>query len=150
MALATPGNTPSRGIQNHSGGAFDESMKQDLVDGDALQGPITKLLGVADVINPHIAGNYIISTGQVDAITLGLPTPGVDDGLSIDIVSDTAFAHTVTLPSAGYAVGTATPKTVATFTAQRGAGMFLRAFNGLWQVIGNISNTAGSVSATFT
>ncbi len=149
MAFATQGNAPSRGIQNHGGGSYDESQRQDIIDGDSFQGPITKLLGVAgspDAINPHIAGNYIIESGAVDPITLGLPNIGGpstlqssgaiggDDGLTINIWSDTAFAHTVTLPSAEYAAG-AGLKTIATFAAQRGAGLTLRAWNGTWQVV---------------
>lgn len=137
MALATQGNTPSRGVQNHSGGAFDESVKQDIVDGDSLQGPITLLTGVADAINPHVAGNYIIKTAAADLMTLAAPTPGVDDGLSIAIFSDTLFAHTLTA-TALLANGTAL-KTTATFAAFRGAGIMLRAFNGVWQVI-SVSN----------
>jgi hypothetical protein len=160
MPFTNPGNTPSRGLQNHSGGAFDQSAMQDIVDADSMQGPITKLFGTTaggnpDVISPLIAGNYIIESAAVDGITLALPTPGGpsvggQDGLTIAIVSDTAFAHTVTLPSANYLVGSASPKTVATFTAQRGAGMFLRAWNGSWQVLGQVANTAGALSVTFT
>jgi hypothetical protein len=146
--FATPGNAPSRGLQNHGGGSYDQSEMQDIIDGDALQGPVTKLFGVAatpDVINPHAAGNYIIESGAVDPITLAAPfvggpstiqtsgAIGGDDNLSISIFSDTLFAHTVTA-TALFANGTAL-KTTATFAAFKGAGMTLRAWNGVWQVI---------------
>jgi hypothetical protein len=150
MPFQTPGNVPSRGVQNHASGAYTDAALQDQIDGDPFQGPITTLSGVAatpDALNPHIAGNYIIISGAVDPITLGLPllggpstlqssgAIGGDDGLTINIWSDTAFAHTVTLPSAKFARGTAALATTATFTAQRGAGMTIRAWNGTWQVI---------------
>src|ERR1700688_1444463 len=100
MPLNNPGNQPpSRGVQNHGGGAFDQSAQQDVVDTDSFQGPITSLTGVAanpDAINPHIAGNYIIDSAAVDPITLAAPTAEVDDGLSINVWSDSNFAHTIT------------------------------------------------------
>jgi hypothetical protein len=138
MPFQTPGNTPARGMQNHMGGSYDQSSMQDIMDGDALQGPITALVGLAanpDIINPHISGNYVIDSSAVDPITLGLPTAEVDDNLSIAIYSDTAFAHTVTLPAVGYANGAVALKAIATFAAFRGAGMILRAIDGTWQVI---------------
>lgn len=138
MPLASPGNSPSRGVQNHSGGSYDGSAIQDLVDTDSFEGPITSLTGVAanpDAINPHIAGNYLIDSGAVDPITLGLPTSEVDDGLSINIWSDSNFAHTITLPSANFKTGKALT-TVCTFPAFAGAGISLRAIDGFWHVIG--------------
>jgi hypothetical protein len=131
-----PRGIAARGL----GGAYTPYNQQDIIDTDAFEGPITVLTGTTDAINPHVPGNYIIAANagaSLDAITLGLPTAGVDDGLSINIYSDTAFAHTVTLPSTGFAAGLAAGlKTVATFTAGRGAGISLRAYNGVWQVIG--------------
>jgi hypothetical protein len=122
------------------------------MDTDAMQAGIITLVGVAanpDALNPHIAGNYIIDSGAVDPITLGLPTAEVDDGLSICIYSDSAFAHTVTLPSAGFKTGTAVAKTVATFAAFAGAGMMLRAIDGAWHVVSVSSGTSGTNSVTF-
>jgi hypothetical protein len=139
-----------RSVRNHSGGAYDASAQQDICDADAMQEQLTALVGTADVINPHVAGNYIIDTGSADAITLGLPTSEVDDNLSIAIYSDSAFAHTVTLPSAQYKTGTSTPKTIATFAAFAGAGMTLRAIDGSWHVLDISTGTNGTNSVTFT
>lgn len=125
----------ARGIGQHAGGAYDGGCQQDIIDADSVEGPIVSLLGAADALNPHVAGNYIVSKAGVDTITLGVPTVGSDDNLTVNIWSDTANAHTVTLPSASYATG-AGMKTVATFAAARGAGISLRAFNGVWQVLG--------------
>lgn len=127
------GTTPARGVQNHSGGSYDRSAQQDIADGDAFQGGITLLTGAADAINPHVSGNYMVKTAGVDAMTLAAPTPGADDNLSIGIYSDTLFAHTVTATTL-FANGTAL-KSVATFGAFKGAGILLRAFNGVWQVV---------------
>lgn len=147
------GNVPGRGIQTHGGGSYDQSSMQDIMDGDAMQGGLTSLTGVAaspDALNPHVAGNYLIDSVAADPITLGLPTAEVDDGMSISIYSDSAFAHTVTLPSAGFKTGTATPKTIATFAAFAGAGMTLRAIDGAWHVVSVASGTSGTNSVTFT
>jgi hypothetical protein len=123
-----------RGITARTtGGAYTQDSQQDIIDGDSLQGGITLLTGTTDAINPHIAGNYIIDTGSADAITLTAPTAEVDDNLSINIWSDTNFAHVVTA-TALFANGTAL-KTTATFAAFRGAGMTLRAVDGVWHVI---------------
>ena len=116
------------------GGAYTQDTQQDIIDGDSLQGPIVLLSGTTDALNPHLSGNYIIKTGSADAITLAAPTAGVDDNLTINVWSDTLFAHTITATTL-FANGTAL-KTTATFAAFRGAGVTLRAFNGVWQVIG--------------
>lgn len=125
-----------RGIGARSaGGVYDAGAQNDVADPDSFELAPIELSGTTDAINPHVAGNYVIKTAGVDAITLGAPTAGIDDNLSINIWSDTANAHTVTLPSALFAIGAAL-KTVATFSAFRGAGLSLRAYNGTWQVIG--------------
>lgn len=127
------GNIGGRGIARHGGGSYDGDAQQDIMDGDSLQGGITALTGAADVINPHVSGNYVVKSGAADLMTLAAPTPVVDDNLSINIWSDTLFAHTVTATTL-FANGTAL-KTTATFAAFRGAGMTLRAMNGVWHVI---------------
>jgi hypothetical protein len=121
----------ARGLTNQ--GVIFGDVIQQIVDGDSLQGSITLLTGTADAINPHVSGNYVIKTGSADAITLTAPTVGVDDNLSLNIYSDTAFAHTVTT-AALFANGAALAN-VATFKAFRGSGITLRAFNGVWQVM---------------
>jgi hypothetical protein len=123
----------ARAVGTHTG-AFDAGAAQDVVDTDALQGPIKILTGTADAINPHVSGNYIIQSASANAITLGAPTAGVDDGLSISIAVDsTSLAHTITA-TALIANGTAL-KTTVTPAQFKGAGIVLRAFNGVWHVI---------------
>ena len=130
----------ARGIA-HSG-AFDAGAAQDIIDTNPYAAVPTLLSGTADAINPHVSGNYIVKTGSANAMTLTAPTVGVDDNLVISIFSDTLFAHTLTA-TALLAGGTAL-KTTATFPAFRGAGMTLRAFNGVWQVISSGNGNVAS------
>ncbi len=125
-----------RGVGARStGGAYSADAQQDGIDTDAFGAPLTILSGTTDAINPHVAGNYLIDTGQIDAITLGAPTSELDDNLSINIWSDSAFAHTITCPAAIIAAGVAL-KTVITLPAFKGAGVTLRAIDGNWHIVG--------------
>lgn len=128
----------ARGLGPHAG-AVDRALMQDVIDGDCFEAPPVVLAGSADAINSHAAGNYVVTTAGVDAMTLAAPTAGVDDNLTIAIYSDTTNAHTLTA-TALLANGTAL-KTTATFAAFRGAGLLLRAYNGVWQVIGSTGIT---------
>lgn len=123
----------ARGLFSHSGGAFDRSEIQDIIDGDSNQGPITTLSGTADAINPHIAGNYVVTTAAADGMTITAPTSGTDDGLSIQIVSNTNYAHTLT-SSALFQSG-ASGTNVLTMAAYAGCTIQLRAYQGKWQVL---------------
>lgn len=115
-------------------GSVDQSFCQDIINGDSFQGPITYLTGSADALNPHVAGNYVVKTGGVDAMTLAAPTAVVDDGICINVWSQTAQAHTITA-TALVAAGVSA-KTTITFPAFAGAGITLRAINGLWHLTG--------------
>lgn len=127
-----------RGLFSHSGGSFDQAEMNDIVQTDALQSStITVLSGTTDAVNPYQNGgaNFVVNTGSADAMTLAAPVSGTDDGLSVSIVSNTAYAHTLTSTGNIQTGGTATG--VLTFAAHAGAGIFLRAYQGKWQVIGN-------------
>src|SRR5271154_7478147 len=100
-----------RGLFNHSGGAFDAAEMNDIVQTDPLQSSvITVLSGTADVVNPYQNGgaNFIVNTGSADAMTLAAPVSGTDDGLCISVISNTAFAHTLTSTGNFQTGGTAT------------------------------------------
>lgn len=116
-----------------AGGAYTQDCQQDIIDCDSFQGALVSLTGTTDAIPPHVAGNYVVDTAGVDAMTLAAPTSDIDDGLCINIWSDTTNAHTVTATTL-FANGTAL-KTTATFAAFRGAGMTLRAMDGVWHVV---------------
>ncbi len=130
----------ARGVGNHAGGSYDGSAQQDVIDGDAFEQLPTVLTGSADAINPHVAGNYIVSTAGVDAMTLAAPTTGVDDNLSIAIYSTTSNAHTLTATGL-LQTGQSGKTGVLTFAAFPGCGCVLRAYAGKWQVIGGQSLT---------
>jgi len=130
----------ARGLQ-HYGVVGADTAGGDLTQTDAFQAVPVVLTGTADAIPIYgQSTNFIINTGSADACTLPLPVAGTDDNLTVAVWSATAFAHTVTLPSAKLAAGVAL-KTIATFAAFAGAGVLLRAWNGTWQVIGSTGAT---------
>jgi hypothetical protein len=94
-------------------------------------------------VPPHTAAVYAITKAGVLADTLAAPTvggPGVgDDGVVITITSDNANAHTLTA-TALLDTGSANAS-VATFAAQKGAGLTLMAYNGRWKVLSQIGIT---------
>lgn len=105
---------------------------------------IALLAGATDAIDPHTAGNYVITTAGVDAATLAAPTAGSvasggDDGKTIDVYSSTANAHTIT--ATGLLETGAAAVNVATFAADAGAGLKLMAYNGKWIVKSSVGIT---------
>jgi hypothetical protein len=119
------------------------SLAQVQVEG-AINWPATFLSGTADAINPAVPGFYVVKTGSANGMTLAAP-PVSAEGNVIQIWSDTLFAHTLTATTL-LANGTAL-KTTATFPAFRGAGLILRACNGVWHVLSN-GASAGVVVLT--
>ena len=90
-------------------------------------------------IPPHSAHTYAVTKAGVCAMTLAAPTAGTDDGIEIVITSDTANAHTLTATGL-LDTGTASVN-LATFAAQKGAGLTLMAYNGRWKVICSVGIT---------
>ena len=78
---------------------------------------------------PVTGGNYIITAGSAQALTLAAP---VTNGTTITITSNTAFAHTLT--ATGLLQTGSAAVNVATFAAFAGASLTLVAYNGKWQV----------------
>ena len=97
------------------------------------------LSGATDAIDPHNSGNYILTYAGVDAATLAAPTAVIDDGKTITVSSGGAHAHTIT--ATGLLKTGSANVNLATFAAYAGAGLTLRAYNGLWQVISQIGIT---------
>lgn len=137
-----PNSAGPVGIGSHNqGGAYTRDGQLDIIDGDSFHAGINVLTGTTDAIAfpyappyPLSSLNFVIATAGVDAVTLATARVGTDDNRSINIWSDTANAHTVTLPGATFATG-AGLHSLATFSANRGAGMTLRGYNGTWQVV---------------
>jgi hypothetical protein len=90
-------------------------------------------------IPPHVPHTYAITKAGVLADTLAAPTAGTDDGIQITITSDTANAHTLTATGL-LDTGTASVN-VATFAAQKGAGLTLMAYNARWKVLSSVGIT---------
>lgn len=84
-----------------------------------------------------------LAKGSAGAFTLGAPSLALN-GITLVITSQSAFAHTVTVPGVTGSTGlfftgaVSGPFTVATFAAQIGASMTLVAQNGAW----NVSNSS--------
>ena len=86
-------------------------------------------------IPPHVQATYVITKAGVLADTLAAPTATTDDGIVIQIFSNTANAHTVTATTLFSTGGAGTPYTTATFTAHAGANFTILAYQGLWVVV---------------
>jgi len=85
---------------------------------------------------PITGGNYVITAGSAQALTLAAPT---QNGTTITIKSATAFAHTLT--ATGLLQTGAAAVNVATFAAFAGAGLTLQAYNGKWMVMSSVGIT---------
>ena len=105
----------------------------------STQQPWVALSGAADAISPNVSANYIVTKAGVDAMTLAAPTAGTDDGKTIVVSSGTANAHTLT--ATGLLQTGAAAVNLATFAAHPGAGVTLRAYNALWQVLSSVGIT---------
>lgn len=84
------------------------------------------------------SGAVVLTKAGVGAYTLALPA-AADDGKHLYIISGTANAHVVTLPSAALYDGSGTPKNTITFDAQIGASLHMIAVNETWCTIGDAS-----------
>jgi hypothetical protein len=96
---------------------------------NANQAP-TQNLAASGAIDPR-GGDVVITKAGVAALTLAAPTSGVDDGLKLNVYSNTANAHTITCPGTNFTVP-AGSKTVATFPANAGVKQSYMAFGGQW------------------
>jgi hypothetical protein len=107
-------------------GAFTQDAVNKLLAGDFVT------IAASGAINPHVAARYMITKAGVAAMTLAAPTKTLEDGLRMEILSNTANAHTITATGL-YADG-AGHVNLATFAAQIGARLELEAFQGKWFV----------------
>lgn len=104
------------------------------------QPPVVTLSGIADAIVVK-AGTVMVLGGAADLMTLANPVaggPGIgDDGKSLVIISNTAFAHTITTGAHGINGN----KNIATFGAAIGNLIELRAYGGAWYMVLQIGIT---------
>lgn len=138
--------TGPRGIGARSvGGAYSQDAQQDIIDCDPTQGTPILLSGTTDILNPIQGGNYIITNASAaDICTLAAPRVGLDDGVQILFHSNTAFAHSITCPSAIILNGAASAKTTAALAAFAGAMITLRAYQGKWLVFASVGTVSYS------
>jgi hypothetical protein len=135
-----------RAVGNRTGTFDTGGAVQDIIDTDAQQGPLNILTGAADAIpspngssfgiNQVRGGNFIIASAGVDAITLGAPVAGTDDGITCLFQDVGGHAHTVT--STGNLITGAAGVNTATFNGNKGSSVLFRAYQGKWGVLGAI------------
>lgn len=81
----------------------------------------------------------VLSKGSAAAITLAAPTSGTHDGIVIEVISLTAFAHVITSGVDGFnAKGSSG---TLTFGGAVGDSVRLRANGGHWYVVGKVNVT---------
>lgn len=80
-----------------------------------------------------------ITKASAAALTLAAPTATTHDGVTIDIISTTAQAHTVTYTDGFNGGGASTD--VGTFATAIGNGLRIQAYQGKWYVLNNIGVT---------
>lgn len=115
-------------LKNLKKGVADWTDLRNLVQAYAADGALE--------IKTHTA---VLSKGSAGAYTLRAPT-AAETGTLITIISSAAFAHTVTVATAGFnALGAAGD--VGTFGAALGNGVTVVAYNGNWYVQSNIGVT---------
>lgn len=83
-------------------------------------------------------GRVIITGGSALALTLAGPSKA-DNGIELEIVNATAYAHTVTYTPGFY--GDTTSSDVATSAASAGTSLKMVAQNGIWRLIANFGFT---------
>ena len=103
------------------------------------QQPAMQALSASGAVPPHVPHDYVVTKAGVAALTLAAPTATTDDGVTITITSNSAYAHTLTATSL-LQTGTASVN-VATFAAYAGAGLTLIAYQGKWNVISSVGIT---------
>lgn len=91
--------------------------------------------GAIDVRN-HTA---ILTKGSAAAMTLRAPV-AAEDGTEVEIISSTAYAHTITCATIGFNDAGASGD-VCTFSAAKGNNLTVVAYNGKWYVTTNINGT---------
>jgi hypothetical protein len=93
---------------------------------------------------PVKANINLITNGAATALTLAAPVAGSQasggqDYMTLEVISSTAFAHTVT--ATGLLQTGSANVNVATFAAFAGANLNLMAYNGKWIVLSAIGIT---------
>lgn len=83
--------------------------------------------------------SVMITKGSAAALTLGTPSTA-QNGVEINIIATTAFAHTITAATIGFNDNGASAD-VCTFSAAKGNRLCVMAYAGDWWVLDNINGT---------
>jgi len=92
---------------------------------------VAQLLTATGPLSGRLPGFFVITAAGAATITVSAPTAGVDDGLEIEIFSNTAAAHIIAVGAGKMLAGVA-PGTQIAFPAQAGAGVYMTAYQGKW------------------
>lgn len=93
---------------------------------------VAQPIAASGAINPRLPGFYVITKAGVAAMTLAAPTAGTDDGLEIEVSSNTAFAHSFT--ATGLLLTSSASVNSITMPAFAGATVYFTAYQGKWIV----------------
>jgi hypothetical protein len=85
-------------------------------------------------------GTVVVTYAGAAALTLAVPTAGIDDGKTLVILDTTGHAHTITTSSNGFN----NAHSVLTMSGTAGNTCSLRAWNGQWWVA---TSSNGTLSA---
>lgn len=103
-----------------------------------LSNEVVQIL-TSGVVSPHVASTYVINGAVSVELTLAAPTPTIDDGILISIVSNNGLANVVFAPGL-LQTGTAAHNYVV-FPGFAGGEVDLMAFQGKWIVMNSQSVT---------
>jgi hypothetical protein len=93
---------------------------------------VAQPIAASGAIAPRLPGFYVITKAGIAAMTLAAPTAGVDDGLEIEVSSNTAFAHSFT--ATGLLLTSSAVVNSITMPAFAGATVYFTAYQGKWIV----------------
>lgn len=116
--------------------AIQRKLNEIIDNSPTVQASVVQAAGA---VPAHANGNFKVTAGSAQALTLAAPVAGTEDCNRISIRSTSAFAHTLTATGL-LQTGTANVN-VATFAAQAGAGLSLEAYNGKWIVDSSVGIT---------
>lgn len=130
--ISATANTNLEGIALEAAGASGDIIEVLVID-SAVTNPVTaySASGALTIVNGVAT---ITKTGSLAAMTLAAPTAD-QEGTILKVVSQTAFAHTITATGLIDDGVTGGSKTTATFAAYAGASIELMASNLKWAVI---------------
>lgn len=110
--------------------------------GDPWAAGAVQTLATTPITLSASTGNYALNEAAIETITVAAPVAGVQDGTVIRFVSNTAYAHVITMTGNLYNGGSGSPYNTATLAAYAGASISFMAYNGHWIVIAS----AGTVT----